>query len=72
MRESLRALVGSDVESRVDIGLAKDGSGVGGQLSVLTICERTFNIISVAALCALQAVKQEKTLERALQDTKLG
>ncbi|KLO06355.1 hypothetical protein SCHPADRAFT_946154 [Schizopora paradoxa] len=54
LRASLRVLVGSDVESRVDIGLAKDGSGVG------------------AALCALQAVKQEKTLERALQDTSLG
>ncbi len=29
LRESLCVLVGSDVESRVDIGLAKDGSGVG-------------------------------------------
>lgn len=31
MRESLRLLVGPEVESRVDIGLAKDGSGVGGR-----------------------------------------
>lgn len=30
MRETLRALVGSEVESRVDLGLAKDGSGAGG------------------------------------------
>lgn len=31
LRETLRVLVGSEVESRVDIGLAKDGSGAGGQ-----------------------------------------
>ncbi|KAK7471056.1 hypothetical protein VKT23_002471 [Stygiomarasmius scandens] len=41
MRESLRALVSEQVEKRVEIGLAKDGSGVG------------------AALCALQAIKQQ-------------
>lgn len=32
LRASLRVLVGEQVESRVDIGLAKDGSGVGGRL----------------------------------------
>ncbi|KAJ3872449.1 hypothetical protein F5051DRAFT_339339 [Lentinula edodes] len=42
MRESLRSIVGAAVERRVDIGLAKDGSGVG------------------AALCALQALKQQQ------------
>ena len=31
MRETLRTLVGPEVESRVDIGLAKDGSGAGGK-----------------------------------------
>jgi len=35
MRESLRKLVGEDVESRVEIGLAKDGSGVGAALGAL-------------------------------------
>jgi hexokinase len=30
MRESLRAIVGLEIEKRVEIGLAKDGSGVGG------------------------------------------
>jgi len=30
LRESLRLLVGEEVERRVDIGMAKDGSGVGG------------------------------------------
>lgn len=30
MRDSLRLLVGEEVERRVDIGMAKDGSGVGG------------------------------------------
>ncbi|KDQ07025.1 hypothetical protein BOTBODRAFT_192701 [Botryobasidium botryosum FD-172 SS1] len=41
LREALIVLVGEEVEKRVEIGLAKDGSGVG------------------AALCALQAAKQE-------------
>ncbi|GJE84777.1 hexokinase [Phanerochaete sordida] len=35
LRESLRALVGEEVESRVDIGMAKDGSGVGAALCAL-------------------------------------
>ncbi|THV05345.1 hexokinase [Dendrothele bispora CBS 962.96] len=35
MRESIRALVGGDVEGRVEIGLAKDGSGVGAALCAL-------------------------------------
>lgn len=36
LRESLRALVGEEVEKRVDIGMAKDGSGVGGQCPLLS------------------------------------
>ncbi|KAF8076042.1 hypothetical protein FPV67DRAFT_1664354 [Lyophyllum atratum] len=35
LRESLRSLVGDEVEKRVDIGLAKDGSGVGAALCAL-------------------------------------
>lgn len=31
LRESLRGLVGKEVEGRVVVGLAKDGSGVGGE-----------------------------------------
>ena len=31
LRDSLRDLVGEEVEKKVDIGLAKDGSGVGGK-----------------------------------------
>lgn len=34
MRESLRLLVGEEVERRVEIGMAKDGSGVGGKCFV--------------------------------------
>ena len=30
VRDSLRELVGAEVEEKVEIGLAKDGSGVGG------------------------------------------
>lgn len=35
LRESLRLLVGEEVEKRVEIGLAKDGSGVGAALCAL-------------------------------------
>ncbi|KAG6375103.1 hexokinase [Boletus reticuloceps] len=35
MRETLRALVGLEVEGRVDIGMAKDGSGAGAALCAL-------------------------------------
>ncbi|KAH8118513.1 hexokinase-domain-containing protein [Phellopilus nigrolimitatus] len=48
LRDSLRAIVGEDVERKVEIGLARDGSGVG------------------AALCALQALKQEQTGTKAV------
>ena len=33
MREALRILLGEEVEKRVEMGLAKDGSGVGGASS---------------------------------------
>lgn len=36
LRESLRSLVGEEVEKRVDIGMAKDGSGVGGKRSFIS------------------------------------
>ncbi|KAJ7499288.1 hypothetical protein FB451DRAFT_1428708 [Mycena latifolia] len=35
LRESLRHVVGAEVEKRVDIGMAKDGSGVGAALCAL-------------------------------------
>jgi hexokinase len=31
LRESLRLVVGAEVEKRVEIGMAHDGSGVGGK-----------------------------------------
>ena len=31
MRDSVRELVGKEVEEKLEIGLAKDGSGVGGE-----------------------------------------
>ncbi|KAG6896677.1 hypothetical protein C0992_006750 [Termitomyces sp. T32_za158] len=34
LRESLRSLVGEGIEKRVDIGMAKDGSGVGAVISL--------------------------------------
>jgi hexokinase len=34
MREALRILLSEEVEKRVEMGLAKDGSGVGGVSSL--------------------------------------
>ena len=39
IRDSLRAIVGPEVEKRVEIGLAKDGSGVGGVSRSSTIID---------------------------------
>jgi len=46
LRESLRALVGKEVEQRVDIGMAKDGSGVGAALCALQALKQSSNHIS--------------------------
>ena len=32
IRDALKEMLGSEVEKRIEIGLAKDGSGVGGEL----------------------------------------
>lgn len=37
LRESLRLIVGEEVETRVEIGEAKDGSGVGGKNITYTL-----------------------------------
>jgi hexokinase len=37
LRESLRSLVGAEVEKVTEIGMAKDGSGVGGKCLLLAI-----------------------------------
>jgi hypothetical protein len=65
LRESLRALVGEEVEKRVEIGMAKDGSGVGGKhapsLSVpnlrLLVLLPADILFFAAALGALQGLK---------------
>ncbi|TFL00601.1 hexokinase [Pterulicium gracile] len=41
LRESLRALVGEEIEKKVDIGLAKDGSGAGAALCALQAIKNT-------------------------------
>lgn len=44
LRASLRALVGPEVESRVDIGMAKDGSGVGGKSNQINSLVSILNV----------------------------
>jgi hexokinase len=39
MRESLRVIIGEEVERRVDIGMAKDGSGIGGKCSLILLLQ---------------------------------
>ena len=58
LRESLRLLVGEDVERRVNIGMAKDGSGVGGAAVCFFPWLLCPDFVCLAALCALQASKQ--------------
>lgn len=58
LRASLRALVGPEVESRVDIGMAKDGSGVGGKSNQISSGLRSECV--PAALCALVAQRQSQ------------
>ena len=68
LRESARSLVGKDVEERIDIGLAKDGSGVGGAFCFSpplvmfwdAVLIYQYNFPCLAALCALQATKQQR------------
>lgn len=50
--------MGEDVEKRVVIGLAKDGSGVGGEnQSLLYLCAKLLRNYVLAALCASMALK---------------
>lgn len=63
LREALGEMLGSEVEKATKFGLAKDGSGVGGEY----VDERnggqqlTPQPASPAALCALQAKKQQQS-----------
>ncbi len=58
MREALRVLLGEEVEKRVEMGLAKDGSGVGGAYSPCTSSALIdYRHRLLAALGALQATK---------------
>ena len=56
MRESVRVLIGTEVERKIQLGMAKDGSGVGGMsfLMIMKPCLLSF----IAALGALQATKR--------------
>lgn len=51
-------LVGEEVEKRVEIGMAKDGSGVGGVCELYPPPPFSKLFTPTAALCALQAIKQ--------------
>lgn len=35
LRESVRALIGEEVEKTIELGMAKDGSGVGGEFTLV-------------------------------------
>jgi hexokinase len=57
----LKVLLGDEGEKRVRMGLAKDGSGVGGEFAFcdmsVAIRSESGTLTSSAALCALQAKK---------------
>lgn len=60
MRRSIRAIVGEETEKKVRIGMAKDGSGVGGELSLCKPSSSSSYSSLPAALCALVATKSEQ------------
>ena len=62
LREALRGLLGEKVEKQIEMGLAKDGSGVGGTRGSPSFLNFTPFIVSYssAALGALQATKDSK------------
>lgn len=62
MRAALKLILGDSGEKRIKMGLARDGSGVGGGSPVAqTLIPIVILIVSrlSAALCALQAKKAE-------------
>jgi len=59
VRFALQELLGAEDEKRVQLGLAKDGSGVGGMFA--TMRNPVLSLVwSAAALSALQAKKQDE------------
>jgi hexokinase len=66
LRESLRLLVGEEVERRVDIGMAKDGSGVGGEYfctSNYPTSSSDVIVFAVQPLCALYKLSNNNRSE---------
>ena len=61
LRDSLRRLVGKKVEGAVEIGMAKDGSGVGGKPTHLSFLNGESSNCSSAALGALIATQARLT-----------
>ena len=61
LRDSLRCLVGKKVEEAVEIGMAKDGSGVGGKSPYLSFLDGRRSNRSLAALGALIATQARST-----------
>ena len=59
LRRALRAIVGETMEKKVNVGMAKDGSGVGGAYLWIVSFLSIVLTNSVAALCALVAAKSE-------------
>lgn len=57
LRDSLGRLVGKKVEEAVEIGMAKDGSGVGGKRIHLSFLDRRCSSCLLAALGALIAMQ---------------
>lgn len=67
MRKSLRAIVGEKVEKLINIGMAKDGSGVGG--SYFTYQCDYFRLTFTSFSCAMRpGCNQERISLRPLFD----
>ena len=74
LRACVRDLVGEEVEKRIDLGLAKDGSGVGGMYSLIpelfNFAYRAFSITRSCPLCTPS--NQTRPLRRGIRCTSLS
>lgn len=69
LRASLRALVGPEVESRVDIGMAKDGSGAGGRSNQFSSLVSILNVSQPPSVRSLRRNRVKPTTQTAHMST---
>lgn len=60
IRDALKVLLGHGAEQRIKIGLAKDGSGVGGELDMIHYERILTNTSCIVCFTSHQAIKRKR------------